>query len=92
MWKSAYVGVYQFLKKRDVIINVHTSSCKVPVIFEILMKLEFSEQIFHNSSNIKLHDNKSNGSRAVSCGQTVGQFDMNKLILAFRNFAKVHKS
>jgi len=56
------------------------------------MKIEFSGQIFQNPSNIKFHDSKSNGSRGVSCGQTVGQIDMTKLNIAFRNFAKVHKN
>ena len=32
--------------QRDIIINVHRSSCKVPVICQILMKLEFSRKIF----------------------------------------------
>jgi hypothetical protein len=40
--------------QRDIIINIHTSSCKVPVIIvRILMKLEFSEQIFKKYSKIK---------------------------------------
>jgi len=34
------------------------------------MKLEFSRQIFEKSSNIKFHEDSSNGSRVVSCGQT----------------------
>ena len=47
------------------------------------MKLEFSGQIFEQSSNIKFHQNPPIGSRVVPCGQT----DMTKLIVAFRNFA-----
>ena len=39
------------------------------------------------SSNIKFHENPSNGSRAVPCGRT----DM-KLIVAFRTFAKAPKN
>ena len=34
------------------------------------MKFEFSWQIFENTSNIKLHENRSNGSRVVPRGQT----------------------
>jgi hypothetical protein len=56
------------------------------------MKLEFSGQIFQKLSNIKFYDNKSNASRVVPCRQTVGQIDMTKLIIAFRNFAKAHKN
>jgi len=38
--------------------------------FQILTKLEFSQQIFEKYSNIKFHENLSCGSRVVSCGQT----------------------
>ena len=47
------------------------------------MKLDFFRQFLDKYSNIKFHENPSNGSRAVSCGQT----DMTKQIVAFRNFA-----
>jgi hypothetical protein len=50
------------------------------------MKLEFSQ-----SSNIKVHENTTSGSRAVPCGQTDGRTDMTKAIFAFRNFAKEPK-
>jgi len=39
----------------------------------ILMKLQFSGQIFARISNIKFHKNPSSGSRVVSRGQTDGQ-------------------
>ena len=52
----------------------------------ISMKLEFSQQIFEKSSNIKFHENRSSGNRVVQCGRT----DM-KLIVAFRNAANVSK-
>jgi hypothetical protein len=39
----------------------------------ILMKLEFSWQIFVRYSNIKFHENPSSRSRVVLCGQTDGQ-------------------
>jgi len=38
--------------------NVYLSSCKVSVIFgQILMKLEFPQQIFETLLNIKFHEN-----------------------------------
>jgi len=39
----------------------------------ILMKLEFSQQIFEETSNFKFHENPSSVSRVVSCGRTDGQ-------------------
>jgi len=36
--------------------------------YRVLMKLEFSRQIFEKCSNIKFHENPSSGSRAVPCG------------------------
>jgi len=39
----------------------------------ILMKLEFSRQLFEKNSNIKIHENPSSGSRVVPCGQTDGR-------------------
>jgi hypothetical protein len=58
--------------QRDIIINVHRSSCKVglPIILVIfLIKLEFSRQIFEKSSNIECHENPSSGSRVIPCGR-----------------------
>ena len=49
------------------------------------MKLEFSRHIFEKYSNIKFHENPSSGNGVVACGRT----DMEKVIVAFRNFAKV---
>ena len=37
---------------------------------QILIKLEFSRQIFEKYSNIKFHENPYSGSRFVPCGQT----------------------
>jgi hypothetical protein len=69
------------------------------------MKHAFSRQIFEKSSNIKLHENLSCGSRVVAGGQTDtererdGQTDgktdsqtyMMELKAASRNFAKAPK-
>jgi hypothetical protein len=40
---------------------------------QILMILEFSQQIFEKYSNIQFHENLSGDSRVVSCGRTDGQ-------------------
>ena len=54
----------------------------------ILIKFEFSRQIFEKVSNIKFHQNLSSGSREVPCGRT----DMSKLTVAFRNFSNAPKT
>jgi hypothetical protein len=56
------------------------------------MKLEFSGHIFEKSSNIKFHKNPSSGSRVVPCGQTDGQTDVTKVIVAFRSCANAPKN
>jgi len=53
----------------------------------ILMKLEFSQQNFEKSSNIKFHEGPSSGSRVVPSGRTDEKTDMTKLTVVFRNFA-----
>ena len=42
---------------------------------QILMKFEFSQQIFEKSPNIKFHKNPSSGSRGVAWGRADGQTD-----------------
>ena len=61
--------------ERDMIKNVYLYSRKVPFFCQILIKLEFSIQIFEEDSNLKFHENPSCGSRAVLCGQTDGRTD-----------------
>jgi hypothetical protein len=73
--------------KRDLVINVHCLDVQYPVFLSNLNKLEFSRQIFKKPSNIKFHENPSNGSRVVPRGQT----DMTRLIAAFRNFENTPK-
>jgi hypothetical protein len=58
--------------------------------FGILMKLEFSRQIFEKSSDIKFHQNPSSGRRVVPCEQIDRRTDM-KLIVAIRSFANAPK-
>jgi len=59
----------------------------------ILIKLEFSRQIFGKYSNIKFHENPSSMSRNVHCGwthtdrQTERRTNMMDLRVAFHNFA-----
>ena len=43
--------------------------------YQILMKLEFSGQIFEKYPNIKFHENLSGGRQVVPCGQMDGQID-----------------
>jgi hypothetical protein len=74
------------------IINVHYSACEVHnIFFQILIKFEISRQIFEKYSNIKFHENPSNGSWVVLCGrkdrESDGRHDEAKS--SFRNFAKV---
>jgi len=51
------------------------------------MKLEFSQQIFEKSLNMKFHENPFFRSRVVPYRRT----DMTKLIDGFRNFVNVLK-
>ena len=73
--------------------NVHRSLRKVAVYScQILMKIEFSRQIFKKSSNLEFHENPSSGSRVVAWGRTDSQTDMTKHIVAFRNFSNPPKN
>jgi hypothetical protein len=52
---------------QDIFINVHTSSCKVHAIHQILIELEFYQHIFYKSSNREFYENQFNGSQFVPC-------------------------
>ena len=54
----------------------------------MLMKLEFSGQVFEKFSDIKFHENASSENLVVPCGQTDGRTDMTKLFAIFSNSAK----
>jgi len=59
--------------ERDMTKNVYRFSCKVTVILvSILMKTEFSRQIFEKYSSIRFQENPSSGSQVVPCRQTDG--------------------
>ena len=58
----------------------------------ILMKLEFYQNIIENSSNIKFNENPTSGNRVVPCGRADRRKDMTKLIVTFRGFANAHKN
>ena len=45
------------------------------------MKLEFSQQIFEKSLNIKFQQNQTSGSRVVPCGRTDGHEANNRFSL-----------
>jgi len=47
---------------------------------QILMKLEYSRQIFENYSNIKFHENSFSGSRVVPYGRV----DTQTVVLKWR--------
>jgi len=63
-----------------------------PSFFSDCNEIYISSTYFRKkkSSNIKLHDNPSNGSRAVSHAYTGtdGQTDMTKIMVAFRKFCE----
>jgi hypothetical protein len=75
--------------------NVYWPSCNCPhYSCQMLIKLEFSRQIFEKHPNIKFYENSSNGSRFFSMrkdGRTGGQTDSTKLIVAFRSFVNAPK-
>ena len=61
---------------------------KCPFSCLILMKLEFSQQIFEKSPNIKFHVNPSSRNRVVHAD---GRTGMTELIAVFRNFSNAPK-
>ena len=54
-------------------------------IYQVLIEIECSRQILKISSNTKLRENPSSGSRNVSWWQTDWQADMMKLTVAFHD-------
>jgi hypothetical protein len=59
---------------------------------QMLIKLEFSRQIFEKHSNIKFRKNPSNGSRVFPCEKMDGRTDkFDEANIAFRNFVNTPK-
>jgi hypothetical protein len=76
-------------KMSDMWSKMYWSLCKVPInSCQILIKLEFSWQVFEKYSNIKFHEYPSSGSWAVPFGKT----DMTKLRATFHNSANTPKT
>jgi hypothetical protein len=77
VWFSLQLLFEKFLvlcrTERDMIIIVHSSSSSARYSCHILMKLEFSRQILEKCSDIKFHEDPSNGNRVVPCGWTDGR-------------------
>jgi hypothetical protein len=63
--------IYPILRRiqRDIIINVHRYSCKVPVV-RFLCNLNFLDIFPKKHSNTKFHEKKSSESRVVPCVPT----------------------
>ena len=61
---------------------------KYTLFLSDFMRLEFSRQIFENTSNTNFHENPSSGSRVVPCGRT----EVTKLTVAFLHVQIVLKS
>jgi hypothetical protein len=54
--------------------------------FQIVIKPEFSRQLFEKYSDIKFHENPSIGSRVDPCGRTDRLTVTTRLKVTFRNF------
>jgi hypothetical protein len=77
----------------DMIKNVYWSLCKsTHYSCPILMKVEFSGQIFEKYSNFKYHEHPSITSWVFAWGRTNRWTDITKLVVAFRNSAKKPKT
>ena len=77
--------------QRDIVIEVKTSSCKLSVIFvRFQLNLNFLDRFWKKVSDIKFNQIRSVGAELFHAdGQTDGRTHITKLIVAFRNFAKV---
>ena len=59
---------------------------------QILMKLEFSKQIFEKFWNIKFNENPSSGNRVVPCGRTDGHTDGQADMKKVSRFSQIWES
>jgi hypothetical protein len=53
------------ISQRDIIINVKTSLCKVPLFLLNINEFKLFRQIYEKSSNITFYQNLFSGSRVV---------------------------
>ena len=90
-WFSLQILCETFLiirgKERDMIKNVHLSSCKGRHSYPFLIKIKVSKQSLEKSSNIKFHENPSGGSGVVPCGRTERHDEANSRFSQFREHA-----
>jgi hypothetical protein len=78
--------------QRDIIINIHRSSCKVSVnLVRFESKLNFLGRFKKKYSNITFNENPSSGNRVVPCRRTDRQTDMTNLLVDFCNFENAPK-
>ena len=98
IFSTTFSETYLILRgtERYIIKKLHWSSCTVACYgCQILIKLEFSRQIFEKYSNIKFMTIHPVGAEMFHAdGRTDGRTDMTKLIVAFLfcNFAKGPKN
>jgi len=77
--------------QRDTIVNIHRSSCKVPVnLVRVWWKLNFLSTKFRKILKYRISWKYVQWQPSFSM-RTDGQTDMAKLIVAFRNFANAPK-
>ena len=81
-WSSLQLLSETFLiprrTQRGIVINMKTSSCKVPVVLVgFKWNLNFFRQVFEKSINIKFHQNPSSWSLVVPCERTDGHDEAN---------------
>ena len=73
--------------------KMYWSSCKVPInSYQILMKLEFSWQVFEKYSNIKFHEYPSSGSWVVPFSKIERHDKANSNCPTLRTHLKTHIS
>ena len=80
--------------ERDMVLNVKTSLCEVPIILVRFNKARIFSKCFREKKNsdIKFNRYMLRGSRVVPCGRTEKKTSMTKLIVAFRNCANAPKN
>jgi hypothetical protein len=89
-WAKSYI-VRSF--ERDIIINEHTSSCKVTVIVVwFALKLKLNNRFMTNSEEIILKICPLGAELFHADERTVGQTNRTNCIVAFRKLAKANKS